>query len=58
MKNDVFEIDDYLNVKKLNENNLNYIEQLDKIKKHNKEYISNQLEKQLIMKNYVLKKKL
>lgn len=43
MKNDVFEVNDYLSVKKLNENNLNYIEQLDKIKKHNKEYINNQL---------------
>lgn len=49
MKNDVFQIDDYLNVKTLNENNLNYIEQLDKIKKHNKEYINNQL---LINKDY------
>ena len=49
MKSDVFEIDDYLNVKKLNENNLNYIEQLDKIKKHNKEYINNQL---MINKEY------
>ena len=31
MKNDVFQIDDYLNEKTLNENNLNLKEQLDKI---------------------------